>query len=460
MQEVKGKMLSLFELARNEEVPESMITNKNESVFVGQAGEVFLLRNSPAQSFLTTAVDKDGEAFANSQWSEPCYKRGFVYMLGSRWKDFSFPVEKFRYVMKYFQQIYDAHKTEAAVLLMVNMTTKQWEVAFVPQLDCSGGGVNYVVPQPSLEDVPADSKKRRYYEAIFNDPEAKALMVRANEEYQKLINSGYVLYGTIHSHCNFSAFHSGTDDADETAFDGLHITIGNVNSGWTFATRVVAGGAFFKKELSDVLDVTNDSDLKGSVADIVIDPYHMDLIKPNLGRPVYVHNGNKGYFQAGNSHFNWNGKATKKDRKNSQKSKHLWQGPSQGGRWIDGDDELEPVTFNPDMGLEEEDFEDGDHNIFMEDDLIRLWDVTDKEFFVVTKKYYEKNIVQFPTNKYVPTTFGHNTPPAVPASSLEATTEIYLINDPSTGGNGAGPLLALAEEIDAPRLKAKKKEKA
>ena len=457
MQEVKGTMLPLFELARNESVPEHLITDKNECIFIGQAGETFILRNSPIQSFLTTAVDKDNEAFTNSQWGESQYKRGFVYTLGSRWKDFHFSPEKFRYVMKYFQQIYDAHQTEAAVLLMVNLTTKQWEVAFVPQLDCSGGGVNYVVPQASLDDVPQDSKKRRYYEAIFQDPEAKALMIRAHEEYQKLINAGYVLYGTIHSHCNFSAFHSGTDDRDEIEFDGLHITIGNVNSGWTFATRIVAGGAFFKRELSDVLPITSDAELKVGVADIAIDPYHMDLIKPNLGRAVQVYY-NKGHFQSGNSHFNWNGKATKKNRKD--KNKHLWQHPSTGGRWIDGDNDLEPITFNPDIEIEEEDFEDGDHNIFMEDDLVRLWDSIDKEFFVVTRKYYEKNVGQFPVNKYIPTTFGHNTPPAVPTASLEATTEIYLINDPATGGTGKGPLLALAEEIEAPRLKAKRKEKA
>jgi len=39
---------------------------------------------------------------------------------------------------------------------------------------------------------------------------------------------GYNLVGTIHSHARMSAFHSGTDDADEKNFDGLHITIGHL----------------------------------------------------------------------------------------------------------------------------------------------------------------------------------------------------------------------------------------
>lgn len=34
--------------------------------------------------------------------------------------------------------------------------------------------------------------------------------------------------GTIHSHCNFGAFHSGTDQHDADGHDGLHITIGDV----------------------------------------------------------------------------------------------------------------------------------------------------------------------------------------------------------------------------------------
>jgi len=41
---------------------------------------------------------------------------------------------------------------------------------------------------------------------------------------------GYNLVGTIHSHCDFSAYHSGTDLDDEKNFDGIHITIGHVNS--------------------------------------------------------------------------------------------------------------------------------------------------------------------------------------------------------------------------------------
>lgn len=44
------------------------------------------------------------------------------------------------------------------------------------------------------------------------------------------IQRGWKVAGTIHSHCNFGAFHSGTDTHDADSHDGLHITVGHVDS--------------------------------------------------------------------------------------------------------------------------------------------------------------------------------------------------------------------------------------
>ena len=43
------------------------------------------------------------------------------------------------------------------------------------------------------------------------------------------LSDNALVVGTIHSHCNFSAFHSGTDQRDEVGQDGIHVTIGNVD---------------------------------------------------------------------------------------------------------------------------------------------------------------------------------------------------------------------------------------
>lgn len=50
----------------------------------------------------------------------------------------------------------------------------------------------------------------------------------ASCKYKIVIDPSYINCGTIHSHADFGAFHSGTDENDEKYFDGLHITVGNV----------------------------------------------------------------------------------------------------------------------------------------------------------------------------------------------------------------------------------------
>jgi len=47
-------------------------------------------------------------------------------------------------------------------------------------------------------------------------------------KYDIVIGPSYLNCGTIHSHADFGAFHSGTDVNDERYFDGLHITVGHV----------------------------------------------------------------------------------------------------------------------------------------------------------------------------------------------------------------------------------------
>lgn len=44
-----------------------------------------------------------------------------------------------------------------------------------------------------------------------------------------LLADDHYLIGSIHSHCDFSAFHSGTDTGDAAKNDGLHITLGKVD---------------------------------------------------------------------------------------------------------------------------------------------------------------------------------------------------------------------------------------
>lgn len=64
------------------------------------------------------------------------------------------------------------------------------------------------------------------------------------------------LIGTIHSHCNMSAFHSHTDEGDADQRDGIHITIGHVSSNKPdYAVMVSFNGTHWQDfKLEDVTD--------------------------------------------------------------------------------------------------------------------------------------------------------------------------------------------------------------
>ena len=90
-------------------------------------------------------------------------------------------------VQSFFKKAVEAYCSEACVVLNYNSETGEWN-AVVDQQSVSHGGVNYArTPAPM----------------------------------------GWTPVGTIHSHANFSAFHSGTDDNDEAEFDGIHCTFGH-----------------------------------------------------------------------------------------------------------------------------------------------------------------------------------------------------------------------------------------
>lgn len=92
----------------------------------------------------------------------------------------------------FFRRIYEKYKTEAEIILTMHRETKEWRI-FVPNQKTSSGHVKYE----------------------FNPQH---------------IHDDYLIVGTMHSHPSFNAFHSGTDTDDAKKMDGVHFTIGHVNS--------------------------------------------------------------------------------------------------------------------------------------------------------------------------------------------------------------------------------------
>lgn len=101
------------------------------------------------------------------------------------WPEINLPIELLGQAWAFFAAIYELHKSEAMV--DITWSEKHGYRLFCPPQRATSGGVH-----------------------------AK----RTLEHYQGQI------VGTIHSHCNFGAFHSSTDTHDADGHDGLHITLG------------------------------------------------------------------------------------------------------------------------------------------------------------------------------------------------------------------------------------------
>jgi len=117
--------------------------------------------------------------------------------------------------LRFFRRAYKLHHSEAAVLLHYAPATEQF------MLVCPDQHV-------TLASVSYDCSDRV---------------------------EDYYLVGSIHSHCDFGAFHSGVDVGDEEFFDGLHITIGNVNQPYcTLASTIAVNNNRFPQNPSEVID--------------------------------------------------------------------------------------------------------------------------------------------------------------------------------------------------------------
>lgn len=92
----------------------------------------------------------------------------------------------------WFRRIWEEHHTEAALLITYKEDDPRLFRLFAPPQKCGGAHVEFAYDPTTIEE-------------------------------------GWAVVGSIHSHCNFSAHHSGTDTKDATDIPGIHITIGHVD---------------------------------------------------------------------------------------------------------------------------------------------------------------------------------------------------------------------------------------
>lgn len=125
------------------------------------------------------------------------------------------PAEKFAKILEFFKQVYSLKKSEACVLLHYNLNKKRY-ILQVPPQEVSYAGIDYI---------------------------------------KNVLYDGYDLIGSVHSHGSMSAFHSSIDHMDEKHFDGLHITIGNVDKQFvSVSTSIMSNGHRFNTSSSKYID--------------------------------------------------------------------------------------------------------------------------------------------------------------------------------------------------------------
>lgn len=107
-------------------------------------------------------------------------------------------------VMAFFRWTNQEFRSESQVRLYVNMQTKQWKAWAFPQ---KGHGMTV------KELVEGDEGYDRFQQQRAEFPDET-----------------WYYWGTVHHHCDCSAFQSGTDQHNEHDQDGIHITVGKLGS--------------------------------------------------------------------------------------------------------------------------------------------------------------------------------------------------------------------------------------
>ena len=127
----------------------------------------------------------------------------------------------------FFREVFHEHRTESYLTLLYSKKLGQYKL-YCPKQEVSYSSVSY----DRTDTVPVEERN-----------------------YMGSDGPGWQSVGTIHSHCDFSAFHSGTDEFDESTFDGIHITLGHVNrNDFSIVGTISINDNRFPKAIADICE--------------------------------------------------------------------------------------------------------------------------------------------------------------------------------------------------------------
>ena len=123
-----------------------------------------------------------------------------------RWTGAPIPMGIWRQLAGFFRHANATWKSEAQARLFYKAETKEWKVVVAPQRVGTG------MYSGELKGYSLDAEKSALRSRIFAEAD------------------GFLPNGTMHSHCDCSAFQSGTDHEDEVSQPGIHVTLGRISS--------------------------------------------------------------------------------------------------------------------------------------------------------------------------------------------------------------------------------------
>lgn len=227
--------------------------DRNNGSFVIQGSGVFKVVSNPMISCLIPVTDDN----LRGELLNFTYDPTNAYIVEQRFLEYSNLENCMAFALAYFQAIFAKYRAESNVILLANEEQKTWRVFIPVQINGQFAGVDYI--PPTAESLETHKGKPHHPK-----------VVEAYNEYSELYAAGWRSFGTIHSHCSFTAFHSSTDDKDDKDNDGLHITIGKVNTEPDFAARLMIRGRHWDYTLKE-LSVRESSVVRKANATRIVD---------------------------------------------------------------------------------------------------------------------------------------------------------------------------------------------
>lgn len=390
MRTIKDKFAQIIELHRNEDIPEQLIKTDNSSAVVKIDDQLLQIKNNPVFSSLSEFKTDNQNEFIDKVFGELKHTTTTPEILRENFDQYKISLDVFRYAMKYVREQFKSYGAESAILLMLNTKTKDWQLLPVLQTG-EHASVNYYRPLPKEANLDKNKFEDEYKE-IFKNKDYWNLMAYSLEIYKDLQQKGYVLFGSIHSHADFEAFHSGVDDADEIDFDGLHITIGHVNKDFSYSARWIVSEIEVPKDILEVVDAPDLDTLSANIDSVKIKKKDLDLFVKDLKVQTYTYkypySNRYGYNQHGFNKYNIEPKYYKRSdfydpdyrQDYDEKERQEWlHGPLHGVS--DAPTLEEPTMF--------------------ETSSQRLYDLVEDMAFWIDAAFYRENKELFPDDRYL-----------------------------------------------------------